>query len=304
MKIKVIKALLCGLLLGVMFFWHQAGLAEGNISVRIVDDGKEFAFTQNDIQEVSVRRGAFNFYAVIATLNKSLHEGWKRFTSENVGKKFEVIVDEQVTNEGTIRVPIDNGMLAIKGQISNKKEATAFAAKLKKKVKYEDIKKSQEKMLQANKHINKGMRYLEQGNPSQAIIEYNKAIKIDPIDAASDPKVYFYRGMAYARQKDIENAVKDYSKAIELDPTDSDFYCSRAGGYMVQKKIDKAFADFNKAIEVNPNSGRAYQGRAVIYFEKKEFEKCEKDIDKARKLGYEVPPQLVEALKKAKENKK
>ena len=53
-------------------------------------------------------------------------------------------------------------------------------------------------------------------------------------------------------QGDFDNALVNYNKAIELDPTNSIFYYNRAETRLHKGDAAGAMADFNKAIEINP----------------------------------------------------
>jgi tetratricopeptide (TPR) repeat protein len=56
-----------------------------------------------------------------------------------------------------------------------------------------------------------------------AILDYSKAIELDPKDAAT----YSSRGIAKSDIQDYQGTISDYSKAIELDPKDAATYYNR-----------------------------------------------------------------------------
>ena len=60
----------------------------------------------------------------------------------------------------------------------------------------------------------KGIEKLELGNYNGAIIDFSKAIEIDPNDAVT----YDYRGVAKAKRGDFSGSIIDYNKSLELDP--------------------------------------------------------------------------------------
>ena len=52
-------------------------------------------------------------------------------------------------------------------------------------------------------------------NYQEGIIDYSKAIEIEPLDS----ELFFWRGFAYEVLKDYEKAFKDIKVSLYLDPT-------------------------------------------------------------------------------------
>ncbi len=73
-------------------------------------------------------------------------------------------------------------------------------------------------------HNNLGLAYFNQGNPGQAILEYNNAIKAGP--GVADP--YINRGIAYAKLGNLKQAMEDFNKAIEISPSNELAYYNKA----------------------------------------------------------------------------
>lgn len=59
----------------------------------------------------------------------------------------------------------------------------------------------------------RGIEKLELGNYNGAIVDFSKAIEIDPNDAVT----YDYRGVAKVKRGDFSRSIIDYNKSIELD---------------------------------------------------------------------------------------
>jgi len=140
-----------------------------------------------------------------------------------------------------------------------------------------------------------GTAFSAQGNLTQAMSEYNKAIDLDPNDVQSHND----RGNIYAEQGNDDKALIDFSKAIELSPNFAEPYYNR--GIILSNKGDysKAIADYDKAIDINPNYADAYNNRAVSYFELKQYDKALENVHNARELGYAVNPGFINALAQA-----
>jgi len=126
------------------------------VLIRIVNkDSVErvFSFLNDDIDEVFVVKGAYGDYSVTIILKKYYWKKLEKFTRDNIYKRFEVLLNGQVTNEGTIMSSIDDGEIRIKGfPWYNKEEAENFAKQLSEEIGYRDVQKQQESL------INRGMR--------------------------------------------------------------------------------------------------------------------------------------------------
>ncbi|CAA9413334.1 MAG: hypothetical protein AVDCRST_MAG74-2775 [uncultured Pyrinomonadaceae bacterium] len=85
------------------------------------------------------------------------------------------------------------------------------------------------------------------GEFALAVEDYNKAIELNPKDAAS----YLNRGRAYSGRKNYDSAILDYNKTIELNPQDSTAYFNRADVYERKGNVQQAAADYQKAVELD-----------------------------------------------------
>ncbi len=69
---------------------------------------------------------------------------------------------------------------------------------------------------QAQVHVNQGKALADQGKYDEALVEYNKAIKLDP----KNELAFLYRGEVYKEKEDYDKALADFDKAIDLAPND------------------------------------------------------------------------------------
>lgn len=144
----------------------------------------------------------------------------------------------------------------------------------------------------------KGMEYLQKGDYDGAITEFTKVIEQNPQNA----EAYNNRGSAYARQgKNDQQAVVDYSKSIELNPNFVGVYYNRGLAYAHQDNNDQAIPDYSKVIELSPKYADVYYSRALAYYAMKNYAKASEDANKAQELGYNVPQEFFDELKKASE---
>lgn len=118
----------------------------------------------------------------------------------------------------------------------------------------------------------------------KAIVDYNKAIKINPDDA----ELYVWRGDAWYNKTEYDKAIGDYTKAMDLNPDSGDAYFNRGCAWQSKKENNKAITDFNKAIEIynkaiknSPNDPKLYVGRGNTWYYQENYDKAIEDYTKA-----------------------
>ncbi len=76
------------------------------------------------------------------------------------------------------------------------------------------------------------------------------------------------RGNQYGRKGDCENAILDYNKAIELNPKAFEAYAGKANCLAIEKKYEESIDSSKKAIELTPDkSGDLYFNIGLVYDE-------------------------------------
>ena len=83
------------------------------------------------------------------------------------------------------------------------------------------------------------------------------------------------------------------------EPKDAKFYIDRGIAHGEKGLFDQAVDDFTKALEIDPKSADAYYNRGIAYYFKKEYNKSWKDIRQAQDLGYKIPSEFLDSLRKA-----
>ena len=106
-------------------------------------------------------------------------------------------------------------------------------------------------------------------------------------------------GSIYIRQGNFTQAMSDYNKAIGMNPNYAGVYTHRGVVYAKQGNFTQAISDFTKAIEINPKYAEAYYNRAGTYYQLRKYGNAWVDVHKAEELGYAVNPGFISALKKA-----
>ncbi len=99
-----------------------------------------------------------------------------------------------------------------------------------------------------------GMRYLNEGNYVEAIIAFDKAIKID----LKQPMAYVGRADAHIASGETDDnlavAFADYTVAIELDETNANAWLGLADVYIRQGEFDKAMETLQEALVKTNNA--------------------------------------------------
>jgi tetratricopeptide (TPR) repeat protein len=145
---------------------------------------------------------------------------------------------------------------------------------------------------QAEAYFDLGTKDLQRGEYDQAISGYNKALELNPRYA----EAYLNRGIAYRNKGQHDQAVSDYGMVLQIDPKDARAYCNRGNALVEKGQYDKAISDYNKALEINSKDAQIFYNRGLAY-----YFKFWEDIKKAQALGYKIPPDFLEDLRKASE---
>jgi tetratricopeptide (TPR) repeat protein len=109
-------------------------------------------------------------------------------------------------------------------------------------------------------YFNEGEQFFAAGKYEEAIVNYNKAIELDPQYAVA----YYNRGNAYHKLGQDVEAIVNYNKAIELNPKDAAAYYNRGVAYAIlsegadqanaKELLKKAKADIDHALKMEPQN--------------------------------------------------
>lgn len=118
---------------------------------------------------------------------------------------------------------------------------------------------------------------------SERVINQALAIPVKETDWLS----YLGRGLAYYIQGENSQAIVEFSKAIKLTPKYglAYAYVNRGFAYYNQKEHKRALADFNKAISLNSKFAVAYLGRGLVYNALGDHKRARKEYQKVIDLG-------------------
>ena len=88
----------------------------------------------------------------------------------------------------------------------------------------------------------------------KALIDYNRAIEIEPKDA----NIYFHRTTVYENLKQYDKAIVNYKKAIEKNPKFVEAFFNIGNSYVAMNDMPKAIESYNRVIQLKPDYVASY----------------------------------------------
>lgn len=132
----------------------------------------------------------------------------------------------------------------------------------------------------AEAYINRGFAFAKLGQPKKAIPDCNRAIQLNPKYASA----YTCRGIVYAKLGQLTQAISDHSRSIQLNPKHAKTYVNRGMAYVGLGKLTNAISDFTKAIDLDVGSFEAYICRGTAYGKLKQHSRAISDYTRAIEL--------------------
>jgi len=102
---------------------------------------------------------------------------------------------------------------------------------------------------------------VQAANPQEQIELWTECLETPALDKKAQATVYSNRGNAKLAADDIEGAIVDFSKAVDLQPENAKLVYNRALAFGQADKLNKAIEDLDRAIELNPEMVPAYFNR-------------------------------------------
>ena len=164
----------------------------------------------------------------------------------------------------------------------------------------------------ANAFLYRGVSYDNLGSIQEAMLDYSKAIELDPDNAiaynnrgsikivkfkmydegikdistalkidSNQPACYDNIGLAYDYQGNYKEAERYYGIAISMDPTNSGYYFNRGAANINLRNFESALADLNQAIAIDSLNGLFYKNRAIVYYNLHNQDKTCEDLQRA-----------------------
>lgn len=112
--------------------------------------------------------------------------------------------------------------------------------------------------------IEKGKKYFNEKDFTNAIDSFLKIIKFDPLNT----EILNYIGKSYESLKNSEEAKKFYQKAIDIDPNQPETLINIGNYYLKIEEKEKAEKNYKKVIELDPNAIEIWKDLGKIYLQK------------------------------------
>jgi tetratricopeptide (TPR) repeat protein len=77
------------------------------------------------------------------------------------------------------------------------------------------------------------------------------------------------------------------------------FYCNLGSAFLRRREFEQAIILLSKSLEINPEYAEAYVSRGRSYYFRGEYDKFREDIKKAQGLGYIIPVEFLDDLRRA-----
>ena len=139
--------------------------------------------------------------------------------------------------------------------------------------------------------FNRAQDKFEVTNFKEAILDYNKALKLSPTEICL---VYSMRGNAKRNLGDFDGAISDQNKALDFDPLYADGYFNRGSAKYKMGDFAGAIEDYTQVIKINPKDSDAFFNRANVKKEIGDMRGACEDWKKGAELGDEDAVKLVQ----------
>ncbi len=145
----------------------------------------------------------------------------------------------------------------------------------------EDYGKVEEKRFEEAKgYHDRGLAKINLGQYSDAVEDYDEAIRLDPKFAVA----YTNRGFAKNSLGQYAAAIEDYDEAIRLDPKDAVAYCHRGSAKDSLGEYTAAIEDYDEAIRLDPKDAVTYSDRGHAKNNLGQYAAAMEDCDEAIRL--------------------
>jgi serine/threonine protein kinase/tetratricopeptide (TPR) repeat protein len=131
-------------------------------------------------------------------------------------------------------------------------------------------------------HVTAGVVSLDQGNYSEAVDEFKRALQLDPMSADATRRL----ASAYQREGNVTEAEAAYEKAIKLRPQYYAVY-DNFGVFLEQNgHLDRAEPYLRRGVELNPLYARGWNNLGSLYLRMGR----EKDAEQSLRKSLDVEP--------------
>jgi tetratricopeptide (TPR) repeat protein len=109
---------------------------------------------------------------------------------------------------------------------------------------------------------------------------WESTLKVSPLS----PRAHNNMGDVYSRTGNMEAAMLEFRKAIELNPNYADAYHNLANTYYSQGNLGQAILYYQKAVASNPGLFESHYNLGIAYINIGDFDKATEELTKAAQL--------------------
>jgi tetratricopeptide (TPR) repeat protein len=142
-------------------------------------------------------------------------------------------------------------------------------------------------------HNNLGIVYAKLNRLDNAIVEYEKALSHSPRYV----EAHYNLGNVYTKYGRFDEAITSYKQALALKPLHAEALTNLGAAYLNSDRVDEAVIQFKRALAIKPGLLNARTNLAYSYYLQGNYQLSAFECDRIKKMGYRVPPQLLEMLK-------
>lgn len=128
---------------------------------------------------------------------------------------------------------------------------------------------------------NRGTFQLQQGRTDAAIVDFTKALELEPTFAMAA----LNRGFAHAQRLDWFEAENDYLLTLQTDPNQILALKMLGTARAAQGKLQPAIEAHTQALKLNPQDAEIYSGRGFVRFIARDYAGASADFAKSRELN-------------------
>jgi tetratricopeptide (TPR) repeat protein len=132
-------------------------------------------------------------------------------------------------------------------------------------------------------HHNLGYDFLRRGQFSEAIEQFEQALKIYPGDA----KVHDNLGAALQQTGRFSEAIEQYEQALKMNPRDAMVYYNLGTVLARIGRFSEAIEQFEQALKINPADAKVHHNLGVVLQQTGRFSEAIEQFDQALKLSIE-----------------
>jgi tetratricopeptide (TPR) repeat protein len=112
----------------------------------------------------------------------------------------------------------------------------------------------------AEEYNHRGVAKLRLGDKQGAVLDFDRAITIDPQDSFA----YYNRGVAKFELGDKQGAILDFDRVIAIDPQDAEAYSNRGAVKLALGDKQGAIADLTKGAQLFRQQGNTADYQKII----------------------------------------